>query len=86
MLYPKGLSRTVTDTGLEIHHSEINTFHNVCKSKISFTELYEFIRHIHECQFNLVYLYFNSLFLEKKNMHFITSKILYAKTNHNENS
>ena len=39
------------------HHSEINTFHNVCKSKISFTELYEFIRHIHECQFNFVYLY-----------------------------
>ena len=34
--------------------SEINTFHNVCKSKISFTELYEFIRHIHECQFNFV--------------------------------
>ena len=27
-----------------MHHSEINTFHNVCKSKISFTELYEFIR------------------------------------------
>ena len=38
-------------------HSEINTVHNVCKSKISFTELYEFIWHIHECQFNLVYLY-----------------------------
>ena len=38
-------------------HSEINSFHNVCKSKISFTELYEFIRHIHECQFNFVYLY-----------------------------
>ena len=37
--------------------SEINTFHNVCKSKISFTELYEFIRHIHECQFNFVKLY-----------------------------
>ena len=36
--------------------SEINTFHNVCKSKISFTELYEFIRHIHECQFNFVKL------------------------------
>ena len=36
---------------------EINTFHNVCKSKISFTELYEFIRHIHECQFNFVKLY-----------------------------
>ena len=31
--------------------------HNVCKSKISFTELYEFIRHIHECQFNFVKLY-----------------------------
>ena len=26
-------------------------------AKISFTELYEFIRHIHECQFNFVYLY-----------------------------
>ena len=39
------------------HHSEINSFHNVCKSKICFTELYEFIRHIHECQFNFVYLY-----------------------------
>ena len=38
-------------------NSEINTFHNVCKSKISFTELYEFIQHIHECQFNFVYLY-----------------------------
>ena len=25
----------------KIHHYEINTFHNVCKSKISFTELYE---------------------------------------------
>ena len=25
-----------------------------CKSKISFTEIYEFIRHIHECQFNFV--------------------------------
>ena len=37
--------------------SEINTFHNVCKSKISFMELYEFIRHIHECQFNFVKLY-----------------------------
>ena len=37
--------------------SEINTFHNVCKSKISFTELNEFIRHIHECQFNFVKLY-----------------------------
>ena len=36
------------------HYSEINTFHNVCKSKISFTELYEFIRHIHECQLNFV--------------------------------
>ena len=36
---------------------KINTFHNVCKSKISFTELYEFIRHIHECQFNFVKLY-----------------------------
>ena len=24
---------------------------------ISFTEIYEFIRHIHECQFNFVYLY-----------------------------
>ena len=47
MLYPNGLAG----------HSEINTFHNVCKSKISFTELYEFIRHIHECQFNFVYLY-----------------------------
>ena len=34
-----------------------NTFHNVCKSKIIFTELYEFIRHIHECQFNFVKLY-----------------------------
>ena len=31
--------------------------HNVCKSKISFTEIYEFIRHIHECQFNFVKLY-----------------------------
>ena len=38
------------------HNSENNTFHNVCKSKISFTELYEFIRHIHERQFNFVYL------------------------------
>ena len=38
------------------HHSEINTLHSVYKSKISFTELYEFIRHIHECQFNFVYL------------------------------
>ena len=37
--------------------SEINTFHNVCKSKISLTELYEFIRHIHKCQFNFVKLY-----------------------------
>ena len=45
------------DTGLE-NTSEINTFHNVCKSKISFTELYEFIRHIHECQFNFVKLYY----------------------------
>ena len=36
------------------HHSEINTFHNVCKSKNSFMELYEFIRHIHECQFKFV--------------------------------
>ena len=32
------------------------TLKYVCKSKISFTELYEFIRHIHECQFNFVYL------------------------------
>ena len=39
---------------LSIHHSEINTFHNVCKSKISFTELYEFIQHIYVCQFNFV--------------------------------
>ena len=38
------------------HHSEINTLHYVCKSKISFTELYEFIRHIHECKFNFVHL------------------------------
>ena len=38
--------------------SEINTCHNVCKSKIRFTELYEFIRHIHECQFNFVKLFF----------------------------
>ena len=29
---------------------------------------------------------FNSLFLEKKNMHFITSKLLCAKTSHNEMS
>ena len=36
-----------------MHHSEINTFHNVCKSKISFTELYEFIRHTHECSLTL---------------------------------
>ena len=43
--------------------SEINTFHNVCKSKISFTKLYEFIRHIHECQFNFVKLYL-IIFLE----------------------
>ena len=35
---------------------KINTFHYVCKSKISFSELYEFIRHIHGCQFNFVYL------------------------------
>ena len=45
------------DTGLEILLSEIKTFHSVCKSKISFTELYEFIRHIHECLVNFVYLY-----------------------------
>ena len=38
------------------HLSEINTFHNVCKSIMSFTELFEFIRHIHECQFNFVKL------------------------------
>ena len=41
----------------KIHQSVINTSHNVCKSKISFTEIYEFIRHIHECLFNFVYLY-----------------------------
>ena len=40
-----------------MHHSEINTFHSVCKSKISFAELYEYIRHIHACQFIFVYLY-----------------------------
>ena len=37
--------------------TEIDPFHNVWKSKISFTEIYEFIWHIHECQFNFVYLY-----------------------------
>ena len=37
-----------------MHHSEINTFHYVCKSKISFTEIYEFIRLMPEWQFNLV--------------------------------
>ena len=46
--------------GYRIRKSEdlkSNTFHYVCKSKISFAEKYEFIRHIHECQFNFVYLY-----------------------------
>ena len=38
--------------------SETNTFCNVCKSKISITDLYEFIRHMHECQFNSLYLFF----------------------------
>ena len=51
------MAKRDSDGYRKILHSEINTFHNVCKSKISFTELYEFIRHIHECQFNFVYLY-----------------------------
>ena len=33
-----------------MHHCETNTFHNVRKSKISITDLYEFMRHMHECQ------------------------------------
>ena len=49
---------TVMKRGLHeiMYHSETNTFCYVQKSKIRITDLYEFIRHIHECQFNFVYL------------------------------
>ena len=41
----------------KMYHSETNTFCYVWKSKIRITDSYEFIRHMHECQFNFVYLY-----------------------------
>ena len=37
-----------------MYHSEGNTFRNVGESKISITDLYKFIRHMHECQLNSV--------------------------------
>ena len=40
-----------------MYHSETNTFCYVWKSKIRITDSCEFIRHMHECQFNCVYLY-----------------------------
>ena len=41
----------------KMYHYETNTFCYVWKSKIRITDSYEFIRHMHECQFNFVYLY-----------------------------
>ena len=41
----------------KMYHSETNTYCYVRKSKIRITESYEFIRHMHECKFNFVYLY-----------------------------
>ena len=41
----------------KMYHFEANTFCYVRKSKIRITDSYEFIRHMHECQFNFVYLY-----------------------------
>ena len=43
----------------KMYHSETNTFCYVRKSKIKITDSYEFIRHMHECQFNFVYLFIN---------------------------
>ena len=37
-----------------MYHSEANTFRNVGEFKISITDLYKFIRHMHECQGNTV--------------------------------
>ena len=53
------LIRTVTKSGFheKMYHSETNTFCYVRKSKIRITDSYEFIRQMHECQFNFVYLY-----------------------------
>ena len=45
----------------KIYHSESNTFCYFWKSKIRITDSYEFIRHMHECQFNFVYLYVRTL-------------------------
>ena len=36
---------------MKMYHSETNTFCYVWKSKIIITDSYEFIRHMHECQF-----------------------------------
>ena len=41
----------------KMYHSESKTLSFVQKSKIRITDSYEFIRHMHECQFNFVYLY-----------------------------
>ena len=42
---------------LENVQADTNTFYYVWKSKISITDLYEFIRHMHECKFKNVYQY-----------------------------
>ena len=46
----------------KMYHSEINNFCYDRKSMIRITDSYEFIRHMHECQFSFVYLY---LFIRK---------------------
>ena len=58
-----------------MYHSETNTFCNVLKSKISITDLYELIRHMHECRVNIIS---NSLFfiaITKWNTNYITTKL-----------
>ena len=51
-------NETVIKRGLheKMYHSETNTFCYVRKSKIRISDSNEFIRHMHKCQFNFVYL------------------------------
>ena len=48
-----------------MYHSETNTFHNVRKSKIKITDLYQSIQHLHECLVNIVNQYCHTSTLYK---------------------
>ena len=39
---------------LQMYHSDTNNFVMFGKAKIKIKDLYEFIRHMHECQVNIV--------------------------------